>query len=182
MRTAPLVPVHLVPLQAQKLPPAAAGDQQQVHGGPPLQGLAGQGLEDLAHLLGLVIVGGAGLLFGRGGPAGRVEGDEHLPLGLGQDARHQGVAVHNGAAAQALFLPDGVEQGRFGQVQGLGDALGGGGAHGLALAQPGQADPAAVRAGDTGGEPPGGPPPSTGGGWGRAVSLSTRASGWARDS
>ena len=83
--------------------------------------------------------------------------------------------------AQALFLPDGVEQGRFGQAQGLGDALGGGGAHGLALAQPGQADPAAVRAGDTGGEPPAGHllPQA---GVGAAVSLSTRASGWARDS
>ena len=55
-------------------PRRQAGDQQQVPAAPPLQGLAGQGLEDLAHLLGLVIVGGAGLLFGRGGPAGRVEG------------------------------------------------------------------------------------------------------------
>ena len=68
----PALPVDVVPLEAQQLPPPAAGHQQQVHRRAPLDGLGLQGLEDFRHLLHLEVVGVAGLPLGRAGPVGGV--------------------------------------------------------------------------------------------------------------
>ena len=108
-----------MPLQTHQLATAAAGVDEDVGHGLPLDGSILQRLEDICNLLRLEVVGFLLAYLGRRGLGRRVIGDQQLLVRLSQDHGDQPVMLQDRFLRQRLELILHAEQLAYGVTQEL---------------------------------------------------------------